>query len=46
MNMREFAEYFGIPYRTVQDWMSGKRNISGYLLRLMIYKLKMEQLID
>ena len=25
MNRREFAEYFGIPYRTVQEWELGHR---------------------
>ena len=38
-----FAQYFGIPYRTVQDWYMGKRNMPDYLLRLMIYKIEMEK---
>lgn len=46
MNRREFAEYFGIPYRTVQDWELGNRKMPDYLLRLMIYKIKMEKLIS
>ena len=25
MNRSEFCKYFGIPYRTVQDWEVGKR---------------------
>lgn len=37
MNRREFAEYFGIPYRTVQEWELGHREMPGYLLRLMYY---------
>ena len=44
MNRREFAEYFGIPYRTVQDWELGNRQMPDYLLRLMAYKIKMEKL--
>ena len=24
MNRREFAEYFGIPLRTVEEWEAGK----------------------
>jgi DNA-binding transcriptional regulator YiaG len=24
MNKKEFAEYLGIPYRTLQDWELGK----------------------
>lgn len=44
MNRREFAEYFGIPYRTMQDWELGNRQMPEYLLRLMMYKVKMEAL--
>ncbi len=44
MNRREFCEYFGIPYRTVQDWELGNRKMPDYLLRLMAYKIKTEKL--
>ena len=46
MNRREFAEYFGIPYRTMQDWELGNRQMPEYLLRLMMYKVKMEGYYD
>lgn len=42
MNRRQFADYFGIPYRTVQDWELGTRQMPEYLLRLMEYKIRME----
>ncbi|GFI46556.1 hypothetical protein IMSAGC019_01875 [Lachnospiraceae bacterium] len=42
MNRRQFADYFGIPYRTVQDWELGSRQMPEYLLRLMEYKVRME----
>ena len=42
MNRREFADYFEIPYRTVQEWELGNRNMPEYLLRLMIYKVQIE----
>lgn len=45
MNRKEFAEYFGVPYRTMQDWELGNRTISEYLLRLMEYKVNIERLI-
>ena len=45
MNWKEFAEYFGIPYRTVQDWHLGNRTMPDYLLRLMIYKVETEKLL-
>ena len=46
MNRREFAEYFGIPYRTVQDWELGNRQMPEYLFRLMDYKIRVELLVD
>lgn len=44
MTRREFCEYFEIPYRTLQDWELGNRKMPEYLLRLMVYKIKMEEL--
>ena len=44
MNRRQFAEYFGIPYRTVQEWELGGRRVPDYLLRLMEYKVRIEKL--
>lgn len=45
MNRRQFADYFGIPYRTVQDWELGNRTMPDYLLRLMVYKANTEKLV-
>ena len=44
MNKKEFAEYFKIPYRTVQDWELGNRKIPVYLLKLIDYKIEAEGL--
>lgn len=44
MNKKKFAEYFGIPYRTFQDWELGNRTMPEYLLRLMAYKVEIEKL--
>ena len=44
-NLKEFAAYFGIPYRTMQDWYYGKRKMPDYLLRLMWYKMRTERMI-
>lgn len=44
MNRKQFAEYFGIPYRTVTDWELGNRQMPEYLLRLMTYKTQLEAL--
>lgn len=45
MTRSQFAEYFSIPYRTVQDWELGNRKCPEYLLKLMEYKLVNETLI-
>lgn len=45
MTRPQFAEYFGIPYRTIQNWELGLRECPEYLLDLMEYKLKNEALI-
>lgn len=46
MNLKQFSEYFGIPYRTVQDWKLGARKCPDYLLNLMRYKLENENRIS
>lgn len=45
MTQTAFADYFGIPLRTVQHWINGDRECPVYLLRLMEYKLLKEDLI-
>lgn len=44
LGWKKFSDYYGIPYRTVQDWYMGKRRMPEYLLRLMIYKAETEKL--
>ena len=46
MNRKEFCEYFGIPYRTVTEWERGTRKMPDYVLRLLAYQIKMEQLAE
>lgn len=46
MNRREFSDYYGIPYRTVQDWEAEKRQLPDYLLRLIKYRAKMEGMVE
>ena len=45
MNRREFSDYYGIPYRTVQDWEAEKRELPEYLLRLLKYRAEIERRI-
>lgn len=39
MSRKEFAEYFNIPYRTVQNWELGYRKCPLYLREMMRFKL-------
>lgn len=50
MNYREFADYFRIPFKTVDNWLkpptsSRYRKCPVYLRELMEYKLRKEGLI-
>lgn len=44
MNRKEFCEYFGIPYRTVTEWERGTRKMPDYVLRMMEYQVRMENI--
>lgn len=45
MNLKEFSDMFGIPYRTVQNWDSGERTPPEYVVLMIEYILKSEKLI-
>lgn len=45
MNRTEFCEYFNIPYRTVQDWESGRRVMPEYVLRLLEYRIRTDKIL-
>lgn len=44
MTQKDFAEYFNIPVRTLQDWEHEKRTPSVYVVELIKYKIKKERL--
>ena len=46
LSWKKLSDYYGIPYRTMQDWYMGKRRMPEYLLRLMIYKYEMAKLVS
>ena len=46
LSLKKLSDYFGIPYRTLQDWYYGNRKMPEYLLRLMIYKMEMEKMLN
>lgn len=45
MSLKQFSEYFNIPYRTLQHWEAGDRKCPEYLLELIEYKLRKESII-
>ena len=50
MTQQQFADYFGIPKRTIENWDAGVNKCPQYLLELMKYKLdkesKKQQILD
>ena len=46
MTQAKFCEYFDIPRRTLEDWECGKRKPPEYLVRLLVYRLSTEGLIE
>lgn len=42
MNMTQFSEWLGVPYRTFQDWTRAESKIPDYLLNLIEYKVQHE----
>ena len=45
MKQVEFAEYFAIPVRTLQEWEHDRRTPPEYLVRLLEYRLRVEGLL-
>ena len=43
MTRQQFADYFKISYRTIQNWELGERTCPAYLFELMKYKLDNEK---
>lgn len=35
MSQKKFAEYFDIPFRTIQDWEQGRRIPAPYVPKMM-----------
>ena len=46
MNRTEFSQYIGIPLRTLEEWEAGRRQMPDYVLRLMAYYTKTQQLLQ
>lgn len=42
MSQRKFAEHYGIPRRTVEDWERGLNKCAPYLIELLRFKIEHE----
>lgn len=38
-----FADRYGIPRRTIEDWETGKRQPPGYVIDLLTYRIAKEK---
>lgn len=45
LTQQAFADYFGIPKRTIENWEGGQNSCPEYLISLIRYKLETENKI-
>ena len=45
MNLTQFGKFFGIPYRTIQNWEAEINKCPSYMIDLMEYRLRNENII-
>ncbi len=45
MNRKDFSDWLGIPYRTMQEWERARRAMPEYVLRLIAYKVYHEKIM-
>lgn len=45
MNRTEFSRYMDIPLRTLEEWEAGRRQMPDYVLKLIAYYVRMQQLL-
>lgn len=43
MTIREFSEYYGIPYNTVREYYNGNRKAADWVVKLMHEKIEREK---
>ena len=46
LSRNAFSEYIGMPLRNLEEWQAGRRKMPEYLLRMIIYYIKMSQYLD
>ena len=43
MSIKEFSEYYGIPYNTVREYYNGNRKAPEWVVKLMREKIEREK---
>lgn len=46
LSRKAFAEHFGIPLRTIEDWEAERRTPPEYVPRLIKYQIEFEKLAN
>ena len=46
LSRKAFSEYIGIPLRNLEEWEAGRRKMPEYLLRMLMYYVKMNQYLQ
>ena len=44
LNRKEFCEKYQIPYQTVTDWELGHRTAPDYVIRMLEYYVRMQEI--
>lgn len=45
LNRKEFCEKYDIPYRTMTEWELGQRHAPDYVIRLLAYYIKTQEIL-
>lgn len=45
LSQRAFAKHLNIPLRTVENWCGNTRKCPDYVLELIVYRLKSENIL-
>ena len=46
LTRKAFSEFIGIPLRNLEEWEAGRRKMPEYLLRMMVYYIKVNQYLE
>ena len=46
LTRKPFSEFIGIPLRNLEGWEAGRRKMPEYLLRMMVYYIKVNQYLE